>query len=495
MGIWNLSVRKKLMFSNFMMVFIPVLLILVIGASVIFGLRLTGTMRHNEIALLWPEKGPSLAIQLAVSSLRAQLDRPKGLKMEEVIEDCRALEGQGIKVAVIRGNNVLYVTRGNDAAVIQARLQEKYAGNGQVFLWDEGGFAFRYASARNTTVVVAVGEVPFLVSNDISESMFKDVLEAIIYTVIGITVFIIVVTGLFLSRRLSKQLVEPLEELRHAAGEISRGNLDYAISAETRDEIGDTCREFDRMRTQLKAARETQERYEQNRKELIVGISHDLATPLTSVKGYAGGLLDGIAQTTEKKQYYANMIYQAACNMENLVDSLFLFSKLDLGRVDFRLEPVSLNAYFADYVSENAERLRAGGLQLVFQSNGADLPVLIDRVQFQRVVENLVENSLKYKDGAIGCLTITLKNALPGQLLLVFADDGIGVAPAELGNLFTSFYRTDPARTNVSKGSGLGLAIVKQIITTMQGEIWAENVKPKGLAICIKLPVYREEKA
>ncbi|VBB08272.1 Hypothetical protein LUCI_3543 [Lucifera butyrica] len=495
MGIRDLSVRRRLMFSNFMMIFIPVLLILIIGTSVLLGLRLTGNMRRSEIALLWPEIGPTLSIQLAVSSLREQVNRSEGPKMRELREACQALEEQGIQVAVVKGGEILYVTQGCDASTVMTKLDKRYTGTGAVFLWNESGFAFRYESTKRAMIAVAVGNVPFLARGGILESIFKNFLTIIAFVVVGITVFIIVVTGVFLSRRLSKQLIKPIEELSHAAGEISRGNLDYAIPTEGKDELGAACREFDQMRMQLKAAREVQERYEKNRKELIVGISHDLSTPLTSIKGYTSGLLDGIAKTAEKKEHYLNMIYQTTCNMEKLVESLFLFSKLDLGRVEFCLEAVRLQDYLTDYVAENADRLLTRGLRLTLNCQSVNSQVRIDRIQFQRVVENLVENSLKYKRGEVGNLTISLKNEAEGQLRLEFADDGKGVAAPELSKLFDSFYRTDQARTNVGKGSGLGLAIVKQIITTMQGEIWAENGENGGLTICILLPIAGEERA
>jgi len=494
MGIRDVSVRKKLMFSNFMMIFIPVLLILLIGMSVIVGLRLTGNARQSEISLLWPERGPALSVQLAVSSLRVQVDRAKGLDMHEVLEACQALEAHGIQVAIVRGGKVLYITQGSDASTVMDKLSNRYTGSGSVFLWDEDGFAFRYGSSRNDVTAAAVGNVPFLAQGEKVESTLKNILEIIALAVIGFTIFIIVGTGVFLSRQLSKQLIIPLEELRRAAGEIGRGNLDYALSTETKDELGIACREFDQMRVQLKAAREIQEKYEENRKELIVGISHDLSTPLTSVKGYASGLMDGIAKTTEKKRHYLNMIYQTACNMEKLVESLFLFSKLDLGRVEFCLETVPLHDYITDYIAENADRFLARGLRLIVQSHSLHSQVLIDRMQFQRVVENILENSLKYKRGEIGNLTVSLENEGEQQLRLEFADDGPGVTTPELAKLFDSFYRTDPARTNVSKGSGLGLAIVKQIITTMHGNIWAKNGKSGGLTICILLPIAREER-
>ncbi|SHJ88089.1 sensor histidine kinase [Megasphaera elsdenii] len=112
----------------------------------------------------------------------------------------------------------------------------------------------------------------------------------------------------------------------------------------------------------------------------------------------------------------------------------------------------------------------------------------MDRQQFQRVLENIIGNSLKYKDQAVGHLTLTLTDSEEGSYLLSFADDGCGVDDSELPKLFESFYRTDKARTNVAKGSGLGLAVVQQIVQAMKGQIWAQATVPKGLTICITLP-------
>ena len=140
-----------------------------------------------------------------------------------------------------------------------------------------------------------------------------------------------------------------------------KGNLDYELTLSSRDELGRTCEAFDHMRRQLRSARLAQEKYEQNRKELIAGISHDLSTPLTLLKGYASGILVGIAKTAEKRHHYVELIYQNACTLEKLVDRLFLFSKLDLGQVSFTMEPVSLRDYFADFTAENTARLAERG--------------------------------------------------------------------------------------------------------------------------------------
>ncbi len=303
---------------------------------------------------------------------------------------------------------------------------------------------------------------------------------------------LIIWLGISLSRFLSKQILEPLAALRSASDEIRKGNLDAPLVVPTLDELGQTCRDFDAMRRDLKTAREEQKRYEQNRKELIAGISHDLATPLTVVKGYASGLREGIANTPEKQHRYIDGIYHTACSMEHLVESLFLFSKLDLGRIPFTLENVLCYRYFEDFVQEEAPLMAEQGLTLRLAGNPTTAQIAIDRMQFRRVLENLLNNSLKYKIAASVDFTVTVTETAH-SVTIHCADTGQGVPDESLPKLFDSFYRTDAARTNVTKGSGLGLAIAKQIIISMNGTIAASHTPGGGLTISITLPKVKED--
>ena len=127
------------------------------------------------------------------------------------------------------------------------------------------------------------------------------------------------------------------------------------------------------------------------------------------------------------------------------------------------------------------------GLVLTWKADGGEALVQLDRNQFPRVLDNIVENSIKYKKGSTGRLQISMVEN-DKDISLFFADNGQGVAQEDLPKLFDSFYRTDPARSNVSKGSGLGLAITRQIVLAMKGEIWAESTPEGGLTIVIRLP-------
>lgn len=492
MQVRDISVKKRLLFANFMMVFIPVCLLALMGSMVLAGLRFSGAAQQRELALLWPEKGPALSVQFAVSSLRVKAEKKGDPKLKEMIEDFRILEAQGIQVMVLSEGQVAYKTAGIDCDALQQMVHKRCGDSQSMLLWDDAGFAFCYTSPRSKTTLLAAGDVPFLAKGSVPEGNTRDLWEVMIFIVLGLAMLFIIMLGIYLSKLLSNQILAPLATLRLAAREIQKGNLDAPLEVNTQDELGETCQVFDRMRQELKKARETQERYEQNRKELIAGISHDLSTPLTSVKGYASGILDGIARTEEKRHHYIEMIYQKACIMEKLVESLFLFSKLDLGRVPFHFEHVELSAYFADFVAERQVLLAERGLMLLYEPMEGKAVIQMDRMQFQRVMENLLENSIKYKkkEQVQVHLRVMRQN---GKVKISFADDGMGVADAELAKLFDSFYRTDPARTNVAKGSGLGLAIVKQIISSLQGEIWAEQTAGGGLTICMLLPIVEDE--
>lgn len=359
----DISLRHRLLITNFTMVFVPIAILTALGFLLISGLRFSSS--HNDLTTLWPEKGPALSIQYTVSSLRVKAERPGPLKVKDMREDCRVLEDLGIATAIVRNDQVAYITPGIDFYGLADRVLKKAHGQQTVMTWDGDGFFFRYTSPHSGTTVIAAGNTPFIAKSGIREGMAKGVMQMLLLFIVGTASAIIIACGFILSRVLSRQILTPLAALRTAAAEIEKGNLDYELRLSSRDELGRTCEAFDHMRRQLRSARLAQEKYEQNRKELIAGISHDLSTPLTLLKGYASGILVGIAKTAEKRHHYVELIYQNACTLEKLVDRLFLFSKLDLGQVSFMMERVSLRDYFADFAAENTERLAERGLILL----------------------------------------------------------------------------------------------------------------------------------
>ena len=249
----DISLRHRLLITNFTMVFVPIAILTALGFLLISGLRFSSP--HNDLTTLWPEKGPALSIQYTVSSLRVKAERPGPLKVKDMREDCRVLEDLGIATAIVRNDQVAYITPGIDFYGLADRVLKKAHGQQTVMTWDGDGFFFRYTSPHSGTTVIAAGNTPFIAKSGIREGMAKGVMQMLLLFIVGTASAIIIACGFILSRVLSRQILTPLAALRTAAAEIEKGNLDYELRLSSRDELGRTCEAFDHMRRQLRSAR------------------------------------------------------------------------------------------------------------------------------------------------------------------------------------------------------------------------------------------------
>lgn len=301
-----------------------------------------------------------------------------------------------------------------------------------------------------------------------------------------ISILVITLTNGILSNRIAKNIIRPLDLLRYGADQIKNGNLDFEVNYNKDDEFKKVCSDFDEMRIRLKESIDTRIKYEENRKELMAGISHDLRTPLTAIKGYVEGLRDKVANTPEKQKKYLDTIYDKACDMDRLVEELFLFSKLDTGKFPFKFDIININDYMNNFYLKIKEEFLNKGLEIYFLNNCTNEDkVNIDCKQMDRVLLNIIENSYKYKKDEIGICKIDMYER-ENNIIIKVSDNGKGVSEEELEKIFISFYRCDPSRTKTNEGSGLGLAIAKQIIDGHKGKIRAYN--DNGLVIEILLP-------
>lgn len=263
--------------------------------------------------------------------------------------------------------------------------------------------------------------------------------------------------------------------------------ITYRIVYKEKDEFLPVFKDFNQMAERLQQSIEQIEREERNRKELIAGISHDLRTPLTSIKAYIEGLIEGIAQTPERQQKYMQTIREKANDIDRMVDKLFLFSKLDLGDSPFYPEPISVAEALNSLISENAEAYAKQGMMITLEEIPEACTVYADPVQFRNAITNLLENSLKYKDAPEVQVRIRCTET-DSDATIIVSDNGPGVPEEALPKLFDVFYRSDPARSNPQSGSGLGLAITAKILERFGGSIRAEQETPKGLRILLTIP-------
>lgn len=310
--------------------------------------------------------------------------------------------------------------------------------------------------------------------------------HAFILVILVLTIFVFLINR-FLAIRIYKSIVTPLDILTDGVNEISHGNLDYRIDYKTKDEFVSVCSAFNEMASRLSDMTLRQQREEQSRKVLIAGISHDLRTPLTSIKAYVVGFENGIAKTPAMKKKYLATINQKACELEYIINQLFLFSKLDVGDFPFQIETVRLGDELKQLVSDMKEEYEQRGVSLIIGNLPTDVFCSIDIIQFGNVIQNIWSNTAKYKTKEYAISTITCEET-EEQITISVYDDGPGVKEEALDKLFDIFYRTDDSRQNVALGSGLGLAISAKIINRFQGTICARNHADGGLCIDITLP-------
>lgn len=312
------------------------------------------------------------------------------------------------------------------------------------------------------------------------------ILERFIIVILVVFIISFVGTNAFISYQFSKRLLRPVALLKKAASEISDGNLNYEITEEGDEEIRELCRDFENMRIQLKDSIRMKMKYDDNRKMLISSISHDLKTPITSIKGYVEGILDGVANTPEKTERYLKTIYSKAEVVDSMIDDLLLYSKLDLSQLPFNFEKTDIVEYFKDCIYESTPELHKNNIEINLENHlTGSKYVMVDRDRMKRVIMNIIDNSRKYMNKENGQITVILRETQQ-SIIVELKDNGAGVNKDDLNKIFDRFYRADSSRTE-AKGTGLGLAIAKQIVEGHNGKIWAVSPEKTGMSIMISL--------
>ena len=305
-------------------------------------------------------------------------------------------------------------------------------------------------------------------------------------------VLILALTAFMLIAWIYRSMITPIRKLQVAADNIKNGNLDFRVEAEGNDEIGALCVSFEEMRKRLKDNAEEKIRNEAENKALISNIAHDLKTPITAVKGYSEGILDGVANTPEKVEKYVKTIYTKANEMDTLLNELALYSKIDTNRIPYNFAKINVAEYFADCVEELGIDLETRGIGLAYYNYIEDDVVIIaDPEQLRRVINNIVGNSAKYMNKQKGVINIRIKDV--GDFIQVeIEDNGKGIQAKDLPYIFDRFYRADASRNSATGGSGIGLSIVKKIVEDHGGKIWATSKEDTGTIMYFVIRKYQE---
>lgn len=303
-----------------------------------------------------------------------------------------------------------------------------------------------------------------------------------------ILISVALVVGLWVYR----SIAVPLVKLKKATQNIKEGNLDFVLDVEGKDEFSELCQDFEEMRRRLKESTEEKSLIEKENRELISNISHDLKTPITAVKGYVEGIMDGVADTPEKMDRYVRTIYNKTNEMDHLINELTFYSKIDTNRIPYTFNKLNVEDYFKDCSEEVGLELETRGIELVYANYvEKDVMVIADGEQIRRVIHNIISNAIKYMDKPKGIIQIRIKDV--GDFIQIeIEDNGKGIGPKDLPYIFDRFYRTDVSRNSSKGGSGIGLSIVKKILEDHGGKVWATSRLGIGTIMYFVLRKYQE---
>ena len=270
------------------------------------------------------------------------------------------------------------------------------------------------------------------------------------------------------------------------------GNLDFVLEVEGNDEFSQLCQDFEEMRKRLKESTEEKILMDKENKELISNISHDLKTPITAVKGYVEGIMDGVADTPEKMDRYVRTIYNKTNEMDHLINELTFYSKIDTNRIPYAFSKLNVEDYFSDCAEELGLEMETRGIELVYANYvEKGVQVIADGEQIRRVIHNIVSNAIKYMEKPRGIIQLRVKDV--GDFIQVeIEDNGKGIAAKDLPYIFDRFYRTDVSRNSSKGGSGIGLSIVKKIMEDHGGKVWATSRLGIGTIMYFVLRKYQE---
>lgn len=314
--------------------------------------------------------------------------------------------------------------------------------------------------------------------------VFIEYTKSIAYPILWFGIASIMLVIIFFSWLISRGIIIPLNELLSATEQISKGNLDFEIRYKKSDEFGILCQAFETMRDKLKESLIKQVEYENSRKELVASISHDLRTPLTSIKGYVEALRDGVIKDPEKFNKYLEVIYNKTESMNKLIDDLFEYSRLDLNSIKMNkqeIESRTMIEHIANNLKYDIEKENVNfNLHIDFQF----FNIFADKLRIEEVINNLISNALRYTESLINIHAYVNNN----NLIVSISDDGCGIKEDEKSKVFERFYRGEKSRCTRTGGTGLGLAIAKKIIEEHSGHIWVESTEGKGSIFYFSLP-------
>ncbi|MBD5484216.1 MAG: HAMP domain-containing histidine kinase [Lachnospiraceae bacterium] len=484
--------RTRLLVTSLTIVLVPLLLtsiaFLFVGGHVEDAEEEFGILDGNNLSISYTIENYSHVTEEVLKAVKDQiaLDSSR-LEDKEYLNEISGELNNRISYIIVRKKDRLYYT-GNERAA--ERIFEMLPEYGNEVPDSETGYYYndRRKLVKQVDFQFTDGsEGSFFIVTSVNSLISKNALTKMIYAFI----LVLCLTSILLTHWIQRGIFTPINQLNTAMQNIAEGNLEYMLPTEEKGEIGELYRNYEDMRLRLKESTDEKFEHEQKNKELVSNISHDLKTPITSIKGYVEGIMDGVADTPEKMNKYIKTIYDKANDMDRLINELTTYSGIDNNRIPYTFRRINVADYFGDCIEEVGLDLESKNIQLNYEALiEPSTQIIADPEQLKRVINNIISNSVKYINKDKGVIDIRILDELDA-IRVEIEDNGMGIAAKDLPNIFERFYRTDASRNSSKGGSGIGLSIVKKIIEDHGGYIWATSKEDEGTCMHFVIRKYQ----
>ncbi len=492
-----MKLKTKLMISFCSIIILPTLLFSIFGVTLLQYQVMAVRYRYGiEASASDMMPGSVRLMDRMMQQIENELEEKRRTEPDffedetALMEYCKEKASDNINFILLRDGKLFFETD-ELYEVLQDEFQDEYE-------FADKEVPVLYISDKNIFIYnltdIAAGK------NDVLQGMYAVVradqwhpqVKVLIIQSVCAIIFVLILTASVFTMWVYRSIVHPINVLKDAAGKIKDGNLNFHIHANEKDELGSLCIAFEEMRQRLKESAEAKVQFDEESKVLISNISHDLKTPITAIKGYVEGIIDGVADTPQKLDRYVKTIYNKAIDMDRLIDELTFYSKIDTNRIPYNFNKISVNDYFEECAQEVGMDLESRDIRFQY-ANYVDEPVMViaDPEQLQRVINNIISNSVKYFDKPRRYINMRIRDV--GDFIQVEIEDNAkGISQKDLPYIFDRFYRTDSSRNSSRGGSGIGLSIVRKIIEDHGGKIWATSKEGTGTVMYFVLRKYQE---
>lgn len=301
------------------------------------------------------------------------------------------------------------------------------------------------------------------------------------------TVLYVILIAAFIFR-LNKQVKKPLAILNHAMLDFADGIRNMPVEYNGPSEFVRICDSFNKMSSRLKESESAKQKLDQDRQKMLADISHDLKTPITVIQGYSKALTEGLIPE-EKKDKYLNTIYHKANGLTELINTFYEYSKLEHPDFSLEKEETDICEFCREYIASKYEEIEIAGFITEISIPEQRIICFLDRMQFKRVLENILVNALKHNPS--GTTLFFIIEDTPNQAVLLLGDNGVGIPEEIAGTIFNPFTVGDESRNN-KQGSGLGLAIAQKIVAAHEGAISLVLPPGDGMATEFRIALPRK---